>query len=97
MAPNRPVTRPKKVAAKGKGVSHPATQPQAHKVTCITSPTPEVAKIEVPLLQTAIPSQVSCTPLFKEPARLGDEDIGMGAPVKNGFSDLNKSQIGRDQ
>jgi len=91
MAPIKPATWAKKAAAKAKVVSRPVTRPRAWKVTRIVS-----QSLEVPALPLPGPSRGAPPPLFEEPARLGDEDIGMGAPVKNGFSDLTNSQIGQD-
>jgi len=75
VAPTKPVTQPKKVAAKGKGVSHPATQPWAHKLTWVVSSSPAVAEVKVPAPPVTCLSWPTCLPLFEEPAMSGDEDI----------------------
>src|SRR5882724_1033144 len=51
---------------------------------------PEVAKVEAPLPPISGPSEVSCTPLFEELVRSGDDNVGKEAPVSSGkcFLDL---------
>ena len=67
VAPVKPPTQSKKVASKGKAIHRPTTQPHVHKVTRITSPTPEVARVEVPSPPIAGPSWAIHVPLFEEP------------------------------
>jgi len=57
LAPIKPPTQLKRAASKGKAVSHPMMQPRARKVTRLTSPTPEVAEVEVLPSPIAGPSQ----------------------------------------
>ena len=84
MAPAKPPTQSKRVASKGKAVTRPTTQPHVHKVTQIASPMPEVIEVGVPPPPIAGPSQASHTPLFKDPIRLGDDDVRKEAPAPSG-------------
>ena len=86
VAPIKLATQPKKVAAKENGVSHPATQPQACKIMQVTSPSPEVVEVPVPVPAIACPSQAMCPPLFEEPAVSGDEDLRKGASMTSSHS-----------
>ena len=84
VALTKPVNQPKKVTAKGKEVAHLATRLQVHKVTWLTSLSPEVT---IPAPRTAGPSGVTCPPLFEETALSSNEDIGgweKGAPKTSG-------------
>ena len=49
VAPVKPLTQAKWVATKGKATSHPATRPQACKVTQVASPTPEAMALITPV------------------------------------------------
>ena len=84
VAPVKPLTQPKRAASKGKAVSHPTMRPHAHKVTRLTSPTPEVTGVEVLPSPIAGPSRVGHSPLFVDSVRSGDDHIGKGAPVFSG-------------
>ena len=81
VAPVKPLTQSKWVAAKGKAASHPTTQPQAPKVMCIVSPTPEVAEVVVLIPPVTGSSWANHPSLFEGPVVLGDEEIGKEAPT----------------
>ena len=84
VAPVKPPTQPKRAASKGKAVSHPTMRLHMHKVTWLTSPTPEVTEVEVLPSPIAGPSWVGCPPLFVDLVRLGDDHTGKGAPASSG-------------
>ena len=79
VAPAKPPTQPKWVAAKGKGkaVLHPMIRPHACKVTRVTSPMLEVVKV-VALTPVTGPSREDLPALFEAPVVLGGEGIGRG-------------------
>jgi len=82
VAPVKPPTQLKRVAAQGKATSHPLTPPNAHKVTWITSPMPEVAVMVSPPVSG--PSCAKHPLLFEEPVMSGEEVIVMEAPATSG-------------
>ena len=82
VAPMKPATWAKKAATKGKGVSQPSTQPQECKVMHLTSPLPGVEGVVIPPI--AGPSWEAHTPLFKEQAISGDENVRGGVPTLSG-------------
>jgi len=84
VAPVKPPTQLKRAASKGKVVSRPTTRPHVRNVTCLMSPTPEVAKGEVLPSPIAGPSRVGRPPLFVDLVGSGDDYTGKGAPVSSG-------------
>jgi len=80
----KPPTQSKMVSARGKATSGPMTQPQAHNVTWIVSPTPEISEVKAPLPPITGPSQANQPSLFEDPVVLGDEGIRREAPVTSG-------------
>jgi len=84
VAPVKPPTQPKRAASKGNAVSHPTTRPRVHKVTRLTSPTPEVAEGEVLPSPIAGPSRAGHPPLFVDSFGSGDDHTGKGAPTSSG-------------
>src|SRR5882724_4679447 len=84
VAPVKPLTQPKRAASKGKATSRSTTRPRARKVTRVASPTPEVAKVEVPPPPIAGPSRAARPPLFVDSVGSGDDHIERGAPASSG-------------
>src|SRR5882724_6166114 len=84
IAPVKPLTQPKRAASKGKVTSRPTTRPCLRKVTRVTSPTPEVADVEVLLPTIAGPSRAGHSPLFVDSVGSGDDHIEKGAPASSG-------------
>jgi len=82
----KPQTQYKWNTAKGKGASQPATHPCTCKVTCISSPFPEVVAVEEPTLPIAGSSQATPPLLFEEPVISGDKGIGIGGPTLGEWS-----------
>src|SRR5882724_4554066 len=79
VAPVKPPTQSRKVASKGKAVSHPTTRPHAHKVTRIVTPMPEVTDVAAPLPPVTGPSRASCAPIFEVADGSGDKQVEKGA------------------
>jgi len=84
VAPIKPPTQSKRVAAKGKAASHPTTRPWACKVMQIMSPTPEVAEVAAPITPVIGPSWANHPSLFEEPVMSWDEGIRKDAPMTSG-------------
>ena len=80
-----PVIPPtKKVATKGKTIPHCMTQPQAHKVTWVVSPSLDVARVPSTNPHIAGPSMVTQPSLFEEPVQSGGEEVWPVAQVSSG-------------
>ena len=75
------VTLLKRIAARGRGVSHQMTCPHVHKVAQVMSPLLEVPTAAPPV---AGPSRMTQLPLFKEQALSGGEGVGPGVPTSSG-------------
>ena len=80
----KPLNQSKWVTARGKVVSHPATQPCTCKVTWVISPTPEVIKVAAPVPSVTGPSRGDHPALFEDPTMLGDEGLRRLATVTSG-------------
>ena len=79
----KPVTQPKRVAARGRGVSHLMTYPQAHKFTWVLIPLPEVPLATPPVAGL---SWITQPLLFEEPALSCGEEVGPSVATPSGVS-----------